>query len=327
MTEKMKTTNGEEGSDVINSVYQTADVDDEIATTSNNVSTGLLAGCHNPPTLGTPNCTSRPATENSTARARMSAVIHLWTGGKNFPARSKSISVANQPNKFSQKSYNSSNTSAISTAATSAATAAAAATAASAPSPETFDNQSAASQLYSNSSTTSECHVLDLSPAIEGNFPPSDQSVPGFPRIPKSSSARFVQLAASIPEHSNESEDGACTGSKFKVMEQKRLVTNSLPGKWREKKALSVDHCDEVKVMSLTERNVAAFNGENTPLMTEVRTSRDNLESFGTAAEHNSTCNDAVRPSRRFWGKQLSVTSSMVTEDSLDEVTTRADVH
>ncbi|PVD31546.1 hypothetical protein C0Q70_06959 [Pomacea canaliculata] len=368
VADKMKTTNGDEA-------LGCGGVDGDTTTSSNNggLSTGGAyegGGPKSPrsPLVAAASSSSPNPNESCKAQERMSAVIRLWTGGRGFPARARSLDATDDhlplfPNKRNSLASNN-NPSAISTAATSAATAAAAATAGSALSvdnpnrrPSVVEEFPAAEEEERERATDID-HVVDMRgvaiAAADGCESGNEEAgmgpetavgpPPRALRIPKSSSARFVQLTASIPLHRDQREDGACVGGKFKVKQRSStgglydgsLSSPSSSSLWQERGLRpSVSADPNNRVAALTEVNVAAFNderfeGESEGKAPELVSPEPMIISpqVSSPSSQGTTSQDS---GGKKWCKRMSTTSSATTDEadisSWDGGPTRADVH
>lgn len=351
----MKTTNGEDAE-----AGTSSGVGEATAGNAGN-NGGLLigAGAGNKAGNLPPHAPASPSqAEQQAARARMSAVLRLWTG-RGPAMRAKSLDITDeclprQQFRHKRNSLSIVSNSAIQAAATTAATAAAAATASCGSYDESLDyeDRDTTVSFDDTSSTRSKVH---LTPSASGDNPMLDPVSPGSFRFPHISSARYVQLAASIPEDTDETEDGACVGRKFKVTERKRVVTsNSLPSSWNELKVVHIPQAADIpKVAPLTQENVAAFSDDivrtlkskssDTTESTQKRV--DNSSGRNSLTESKLVSEDAdfllAPPKQLLLQRQLSQdideycdvrlsrTSSLATDDSDRPVdgSIKADIH
>ena len=296
-------------------------------------------------------------TENLAARARMSAVLQLWTG-RGHATRAKSLDIGDDHlprHQFRHKrnSLVSASNSAIQAAATTAATAAAAATA----SCGSYDDPPVSlltadqhSSFSSDDDVISLRHKLLVTPSASVDNPMLDPVSPVSIRLPHIGSARYVQLAASIPEDTDETEDGACVGGKFKVTERKKVTTSSsLPSSWSDDKqpppptsSSPQSAGDATTVAPLTQENVAALADGSAATTTSKSKDSDTTDSIQGRVDNSSGRNSLADsraavvgtetllvPSRprplqrqlsqdldRQYDPRLSRTSSLATEDS-----------
>ncbi|KAL8584705.1 hypothetical protein ACOMHN_035626 [Nucella lapillus] len=294
MAEKMKTNNeddadagtssgtGTGGAATTTNTTNTTTTTTTTTTTADN-NGGLVSGTGSGGGSVTPHPPTSPnPTGNLAARARMSAVLQLWSGRGSMANRAKSLDFTDEHlshHQLRQKrnSLVTASNSAIQAAATTAATAAAAATA----SCGSYEEPSSSRSLdrassYSNEAMDNGCHKVQLAPSasVDNSLLEPVSPVAGF-RLPHIGSARYVQLAASIPEDTDETEDGACTGGKFKITDKNKMSDskeveslNSLPSSWPDTKT-SPNSIDQIvpltpdKIGSFSEDVMAATSRSN----------------------------------------------------------------
>lgn len=357
VTDKMKTTNGEDTEAATPS--GTGEATAGNADNKGGPVTG--AGAGNKGGNAAPQPPASPSqAEHQAARARMSAVLRLWTG-RGPSVRAKSLDITDdcppqQHFRHKRNSLSTVSTSAIQAAATTAATAAAAATA----SCGSYDGGVDSEGGWGAGDRGDRGGARGrgpLRPSVSADNALLGPASPASFRLPHISSARYVQLAASIPEDTDETEDGACVGGKFKVTERKRVMTSSsLPSSWGEVKVLHIPPpADIPKVAPLTQENVAALSGggvtslksigsdttDSTQRRVESSSGRNSLtltESLMVTGGADSLLLPPKAPLLQrqlsqdiddYYDHRLSRTSSLATDDS-DRVVdgpTRADIH
>nr|KAG5702284.1 hypothetical protein BaRGS_002951 [Batillaria attramentaria] len=352
VAEKMKTTNGEDPEAGTSSGDHGAD--GAHAGNNGGLQSGMGSSLHKPGSPVPPHTPTSPKPEERhAARARMSAVLHIWSGGRSFQNRAKSVDITGDHPllRHHQKRNSLANASAtISAAATTAATAAAAATASSAPSSASTPVEEHHRSTSVVCDDTGNRHVVEMTPPAVVDDNPMSNPAPTVFALPKTSSGRMVRLSASIPEDRDEREDGACTGSKFKVTERKGVTSSySMPSRWPEKvspsddfplvKAVADDKvaalafpkvksAAEDKVAALTESNVAAFNEENSLTLSESKITSVSPETRGRIPPP-LTREMSIDSDRRSRSDKPMSTSSSVGTDDTDQWggSTQADVH